>query len=85
MKLADAEILILPGLGNSGPGHWQHRWAERFKGGRIVEHGPASQIFGSPRSDRTREFLQRALGEGNRPRTVVSTPPLAFNQLRFAL
>ena len=37
MKLADAEILILPGLGNSGPGHWQHRWAERFKGGRIVE------------------------------------------------
>ena len=53
--------------------------------GRIVEHGPASQIFGSPRSDRTREFLQRALGEGNRPRTVVSTPPLAFNQLRFAL
>lgn len=37
MKLADAEILILPGLGNSGEGHWQRRWAERFKTGRIVE------------------------------------------------
>ena len=37
MKLADAEILILPGLGNSGPGHWQRRWAERFKTGRVVE------------------------------------------------
>lgn len=37
MKLADAEILILPGLGNSGPGHWQRRWAERFSTGRIVE------------------------------------------------
>lgn len=37
MKIADAEILILPGLGNSGPGHWQRRWAERFTTGRVVE------------------------------------------------
>jgi predicted alpha/beta hydrolase family esterase len=37
MRIADAEILILPGLGNSGPGHWQRRWAERFSTGRIVE------------------------------------------------
>ncbi len=55
--------------------------------GRIVEHGPAAQIFGNPRSTRTREFLQRALGEGARTREVPATPtpPLAFNQLRFAL
>jgi len=38
MRIADADILILPGLGNSGPGHWQRRWAERFKTGRVVEH-----------------------------------------------
>lgn len=37
MRIADAEILILPGLGNSGPGHWQRRWAQRFKTGRVVE------------------------------------------------
>ncbi len=37
MKISEAEILILPGLGNSGPGHWQHRWAEKFSTGRIVE------------------------------------------------
>src|SRR5690606_12726166 len=37
MKLAAAEILILAGLGNSGPGHWQRRWAERFSTGRVVE------------------------------------------------
>ena len=37
MKLADADILILPGLGNSGPGHWQRRWGERFSTGRVVE------------------------------------------------
>nr|WP_271451181.1 MULTISPECIES: amino acid ABC transporter ATP-binding protein [unclassified Acidovorax] len=55
--------------------------------GRIVEHGPAAQLFGQPRSARTREFLQRALGEGVRTREVPAapTPPLAFNQLRFAL
>ncbi|MEO9297443.1 RBBP9/YdeN family alpha/beta hydrolase [Devosia alba] len=37
MKLADADILILPGLGNSGPGHWQVRWAERMRTAAIVE------------------------------------------------
>ncbi|RYF26076.1 MAG: amino acid ABC transporter ATP-binding protein [Comamonadaceae bacterium] len=53
--------------------------------GRIVEHGPAAQIFGNPRSERTREFLQRALGDGARARTPQPAAPLAFNQLRFAL
>jgi predicted alpha/beta hydrolase family esterase len=37
MKIADVDILILPGLGNSGPGHWQRRWGERFPNGRFVE------------------------------------------------
>jgi predicted alpha/beta hydrolase family esterase len=37
MKLADSDILILPGLGNSGPGHWQRRWGERFSTARFVE------------------------------------------------
>ncbi|AGW95330.1 MULTISPECIES: amino acid ABC transporter ATP-binding protein [Cupriavidus] len=30
--------------------------------GRIVEHGPAEQIFGQPTHERTRAFLRRALG-----------------------
>lgn len=37
MKIADADILILPGLGNSGPGHWQRRWGERFPHAGFVE------------------------------------------------
>lgn len=37
MRIAEADILILPGLGNSGTGHWQRRWSERFATGRIVE------------------------------------------------
>jgi polar amino acid transport system ATP-binding protein len=31
--------------------------------GVIVEHGPAAQLFGQPRNERTRLFLQRARGE----------------------
>lgn len=37
MRIADADILILPGLGNSGPGHWQLRWAEKMSTAAIVE------------------------------------------------
>ena len=37
MKLAECDVLILPGLGNSGPGHWQLRWADRMANAAIVE------------------------------------------------
>ena len=37
MKLADADILILPGLGNAGPGHWQRRWGQKFATAQFVE------------------------------------------------
>ncbi|MEO6396670.1 MAG: alpha/beta fold hydrolase [Devosia sp.] len=37
MKIADADILIAPGLGNSGPGHWQRRWGERMSTARFIE------------------------------------------------
>lgn len=37
MRLSDADILFVPGKGNSGPGHWQRRWAERFSTGSVVE------------------------------------------------
>lgn len=37
MKISECDILILPGLGNSGPGHWQLRWAERMASAAIVE------------------------------------------------
>lgn len=37
MRIAEADILILPGLGNSGAGHWQLRWAEKMATAAIVE------------------------------------------------
>lgn len=37
MKISEADILIVPGLGSSGEGHWQRRWADRFSTGRLIE------------------------------------------------
>lgn len=37
MKAKDADILIIPGHGGSGPEHWQTRWEERLSTARRVE------------------------------------------------
>ncbi len=37
MRAADADLLFVPGLGNSGPDHWQTRWQARLSTGRRVE------------------------------------------------
>ena len=37
MKISEVDILIAPGLGNSGPGHWQRRWGERMGNARFIE------------------------------------------------
>ena len=37
MKVAQADILIVPGYTNSGPDHWQSRWQARLSTARRVE------------------------------------------------
>ncbi len=37
MKISEADILIAPGLGNSGPDHWQRRWGSRMANARFIE------------------------------------------------
>jgi predicted alpha/beta hydrolase family esterase len=36
-RVADVDILMIPGLNNSGPEHWQSRWQERLSTARRVE------------------------------------------------
>lgn len=36
MKIADADILIIPGYTNSGEDHWQSRWEKQMKTARRV-------------------------------------------------
>jgi hypothetical protein len=37
MRTQDADILIIPGLGNSGPEHWQSRWQAKLSSARRIE------------------------------------------------
>jgi uncharacterized protein len=37
MRVSDADILIIPGRGGSGPDHWQSRWQARLSTARRVE------------------------------------------------
>ena len=37
MRSSDCDILIVPGLGNSGPNHWQSRWQAKLSTARRVE------------------------------------------------
>lgn len=39
MRIADLEILIVPGWTNSGPEHWQSRWQGRMSTARRVQLG----------------------------------------------
>ena len=36
MKAKDADIIIVPGLGGSGPMHWQTRWQKRLSTAKRV-------------------------------------------------
>ena len=37
MRTADVDIVIVPGWGDSGPDHWQSRWARNLRTARRVE------------------------------------------------
>jgi predicted alpha/beta hydrolase family esterase len=37
MRTSDADLLIIPGLGGSGPDHWQTRWEQKLSTARRVE------------------------------------------------
>ncbi len=39
MKIRDADILIVPGLRNASPLHWQSRWQDKMPTARRVEQG----------------------------------------------
>lgn len=68
MRIAEADILILPGLGNSGAGHWQRRWSERFPTGRIVEQAE----WNRPRLAAWVERIQQDVMMATRPVVLVA-------------
>lgn len=68
MKLSECDILILPGLGNSGPGHWQLRWAERMSNASIVQQAE----WHEPELDDWVETIDQAARLTTRPVVLVA-------------
>lgn len=67
MKIADTDILIVPGLGNSGPGHWQRRWQQKMPTAQWVEQDD----WDDPRCEDWVETLTRAIMMATRPVVLV--------------
>jgi predicted alpha/beta hydrolase family esterase len=67
MKIADVDILIQPGIGNSGPGHWQRRWGERLKTARFVDQDD----WEHPRRGAWVERIQHEIMMSTRPVVLI--------------
>lgn len=68
MKIAEADILFVPGIGNSGYGHWQRRWAEKMAHAVWVEQ----EDWDRPDRDAWVERLNRDILMATRPVIIVA-------------
>ena len=68
MRIADCDIILLPGLDNAPEGHWQRRWAERFPSARIVIGSESA----SPDPDAWRARVIAAIQQADKPVVVVA-------------
>lgn len=67
MRVSDLDILFVPGLGGSGPDHWQSRWAQKLSTAHIVEQ----EDWDSPSRDAWVGQILRAIDSSSRPIVLV--------------
>jgi predicted alpha/beta hydrolase family esterase len=60
MRTSDAEVLIIPGLGGSGPDHWQSRWEAKIPAVRRVVQADWEKPGLAAWRDRIVEDVERA-------------------------
>lgn len=68
MKVADADILIVPGFKNSGPDHWQTRWEKKLSSARRVEQAEWTK----PVVEDWTKTLADAVNRAGRPVVVIA-------------
>lgn len=68
MKTSDVDILIVPGLGGSGPDHWQTRWERQLSTARRV-HQPD---WDAPDREAWADRLVEAVAASTRPVVLVA-------------
>lgn len=68
MRSTDADILIIPGMNNSGPDHWQTRWLANLSTARRVEQDD----WDAPRRDAWVARIIEAVETAARPVVIVA-------------
>jgi uncharacterized protein len=68
MRTSDADILIIPGLGGSGPDHWQSRWQAKLSTARRV----AQNDWEHPVLGDWRAAIAAAVAKAERPVILVA-------------
>jgi predicted alpha/beta hydrolase family esterase len=68
MRVAEADILIVPGWKGSEPDHWQSRWLQKLSSARKVEQ----EDWEKPRRAEWQAAIQRAVVQRARPVVVVA-------------
>jgi predicted alpha/beta hydrolase family esterase len=71
MRTSDADILFIPGLGGSGPEHWQTRWAQKLSTARRVDQEDWEQPSLTKWTDRIAEEVSRSADAG-RPVVLIA-------------
>ena len=68
MRTSDIDILMVPGWGNAGPGHWQSRWARGLKTATRVEQAD----WDTPEIGNWVEQIVAVVTAGTRPAIIVA-------------
>ncbi|WP_375457550.1 RBBP9/YdeN family alpha/beta hydrolase [uncultured Enterovirga sp.] len=68
MRTAESDIIIVPGLGGSGPDHWQTRWQLKLSTARRVEQ----EDWDRPDPASWSERIVEAVAASRRPALIVA-------------
>ena len=66
--ISDFRVLVVPGLHNSGPGHWQTRWQQLYPAFERVEQAD----WGQPQLESWSARLDQALRRSSQPALIVA-------------
>jgi predicted alpha/beta hydrolase family esterase len=68
MRIQMRPVLLVPGIGNSGPDHWQSLWQAKHPDvGRVIQHD-----WDHPVCDEWVEALDHAIGQATAPPILVA-------------
>ncbi len=68
MRTSEVDIIIVPGYGDSGPDHWQSRWARNLKTARRV----TQRDWLHPRRDEWIDAVVEEVSRSTRPAVLVA-------------